>query len=101
MRQIIIGLVFFVQLFSIFSCRNKPLPNQGMIDLLKQSEKYEYNAENIYCPEAIIKFNDSILDVSSAEADLAKARYDKANALLQLGEEQKAIDIYEYLLGKT
>ena len=101
MRQIIISLVFFVQLFSFFSCRNKPLPNQGMIDLLKQSEKYEYNAENIYCPEAIIKFNDSILDVSSAEADLAKARYDKANALLQLGEEQKAIDIYEYLLGKT
>ncbi len=49
----------------------------------------------------MIRFCDSIIDASSTEVDLLKARYNKANALLQLGEEQKAIDIYEDILSKT
>jgi tetratricopeptide (TPR) repeat protein len=95
-----IRLVFFL-LFFIFSCRNKPLPNQAMINLLKTAEKFDNNPENIFCPKAVIKFSDSIIHVSSIEDELARARYNKANALLQLGEEQKAIAIYEDLLGKT
>ena len=72
-----------------------------MITLLQSALKYENTPENIYCPEAMIRFCDSILNNSSADSDLLKAKYNKANALLQLGEEQKAIDIYEELLNKT
>src|SRR5947209_392453 len=61
------------------SCRNKPLPNQEMIDLLKVSARIDHNHENIFSTEALVK---------------------KANALLQLGEEQKAIDILEGSLQK-
>jgi len=72
-----------------------------MITLLESAAKYENNPENIYCPEAMVKLCDSILNNSSTDTDLVKAKYDKANALLQLGEEQKAAEIYEYLLNKT
>lgn len=88
-------------IFIFFSCKHRPLPNEEMIDLLKAAEKYENNPQNIYCPEAIIRYSDSILGHSSGEAEMNKASYNKANALLQLGEEQKAIKIYEDLLNKT
>lgn len=72
-----------------------------MITLLESAAKYESNPENIYCPEAMIKLCDSILNNSFTDTDLIKAKYNKANALLQLGEEQQAADIYGYLLNKT
>ncbi len=71
-----------------------------MIDLLKASEKYDNNPNNIFCPEAVIKSCDSILHNSSDENVATEALNKKANALLQLGEEQKAIDIYQDLLNK-
>ena len=87
--------------FAFISCRHKYLPNQEMINLLQVAAKFDNNPENIYSPEAIIKFNDSILNNSSVEDDLAKALNNKALAFLQLGEEQKAINIYEKLMIKT
>jgi hypothetical protein len=72
-----------------------------MIDLLRSSEKYDNNPGNVYCPEAVIRFNDSIIDHSNAESEINKAKYNKANALLQLGQEQKAIILYDDLLKKT
>ncbi|MDP4261217.1 MAG: CRTAC1 family protein [Bacteroidota bacterium] len=77
------------------------MPNEEMILLLRSAEKYDNNPGNIYCPGAIIKFCDSIIHNSSDEAEIEKAQYNKANALLQLGEEPKAITIYEDLLNKT
>ena len=71
-----------------------------MIDLLKTAEKYDNNPNNIFCPEAMVKSCDSILDNSSDNVVLMQALNKKANALLQLGEEQKAIDIYQDLLNK-
>jgi hypothetical protein len=59
--------VFFLSLlFLIFSCKNKPLPNQEMIDLLRATDKLEDNHENIFCPEAVLKFADSLLNTSPA-----------------------------------
>jgi hypothetical protein len=91
--------VFILPLFFI-SCRHQSLPNQEMIDLLKASEKYDHNPDNIFCPEAIVKSCDSILNSSSDKNVITEALSKKANALLQLGEEQKAIDIYQDLLNK-
>ena len=101
MNRIICRALFFSLLYSFASCKQKYLPNHEMITLLQSAEKYENNPENIYCPEAMIKFCDSILDHSSPDTAIAKARYNKATALLQLGEEQKAIDAYQDLLNKT
>ena len=71
-----------------------------MIDLLKAAEKYDNNPDNVFCPEAMVKFCDSVLDNSSDKDVIMQALNKKANALLQLGEEQKAIDIYQDLLNK-
>jgi tetratricopeptide (TPR) repeat protein len=93
-------LMLFMLPFIFVSCKHKTLPNQSMIDLLKTAEKYDNNPNNIFCPEAMVKSCDSILENSSNNVVLMKAFNKKANALLQLGEEQKAIDIYQDLLNK-
>ena len=69
-----------------------------MIDLLKAKDKQFTDPNNIFCPEAIMKSCDSILQNSSDENALFQALNKKANAFLQLGEEQKAIEIYKALL---
>ncbi len=92
---------FFILAFLIVSCKHKPLPNQEMIDLLELADKHEYNQENIFSPEAILMFTDSLLNTSPGGNDLVKIKFRKANALLQLGQEQKAIDVFEDMLKKT
>ena len=90
----------FFLLIGLASCEDKPLPNQEMIDLLKVSARYEHNHENIFSPEAVIAYNDSILSKASDEDARRTALSKKANALLQSGEEQQAIDILQGLLDK-
>lgn len=99
-NKFISDLFIFMLLLLFFSCKEKPLPNQEMIDLLKASEEYENDPQNIFCPDAIIKFSDSVIKASSSHTEILKAWNDKALALLQLGEEQQAADIYEGLLKK-
>src|SRR6478736_3567114 len=93
-------LVVFMLCFFFISCRHKALPNQYMIDLLKAAEKYDDNPGNIFSPAAIVESCDSTIRTSSDENMVTEALSKKANALLQLGEEQKAIDIYRELLNK-
>ncbi len=71
-----------------------------MIDLLKTAEKNDFNQDNVFSPEAKVKYCDSIINHSSDENMIADALNKKANALLQLGEEQKAIDVFQNLLRK-
>ncbi|HTR29569.1 MAG TPA: CRTAC1 family protein [Puia sp.] len=87
-------------LLAVASCKDRPLPNQEMIDLLKAAAKFDHNRENVFSPEAMIEYCDSILNSSPGEAAKREALGRKANALLQLGEEQRAIDIYQGLLGQ-
>lgn len=93
-----LALFFMLPLFFI-CCRNKALPNQQMIDLLKTAAAYDDNADNVFAPQAIIRRCDSLINNFTDKDSIAKARYNKANALLQLGEEQKAIDIFQGLLN--
>src|SRR4051812_44336844 len=99
-RCSVILLLPLILSFSLIACRNKTLPNQDMIDLLKISKGNDYSPDNIFCPEAKVKFCDSIIENASDNNTINGALSNKANALLQLGEEQKAIDIYQDLLGK-
>ncbi|GGA82075.1 CRTAC1 family protein [Puia dinghuensis] len=92
-------LLFFV-LLGLASCKDKPLPNQEMIDLLKASAKLDHNHENVFSPEAMIEYCDSVLRKDPGEEAGRTALHRKANALLQLGEEQKAIDILQGLLDR-
>jgi len=92
-------LIFFIGL--LISCNNKPLPNREMARLLKQAEKFDYNADNIYSPKAVLERTDSILNHTRSQTEINAAKYSKALAFLQLGEEQKAIPVYEDLLDRT
>lgn len=99
-RCSVILLLPFILSFSLIACRNKTLPNQNMIDLLKISKENDYSSDNVFCPEAKVQFCDSIIENASDNNTINGALSNKANALLQLGEEQKAIDIYQDLLAK-
>jgi len=96
-RVTILLLMLFVA-----ACKGKsrPLPNQEMIDLLKESAKTDHNHENVFSPEAVIEYCDSILNTGPGEDIRIKTLDKKAEALLQLGEEQKAIEIFQGLLDK-
>jgi hypothetical protein len=88
-------------LLIFFSCKNKALPNQAMINLLQSTDKYEDNAGNKFCPEAVLRFADSVLNNPSGNIDVMNVLHQKEIALLQLGEEQKTVDILEGILQKT
>ncbi len=92
--------VIWVVLLSMFfvSCKQKAVPNGYMVDLLKSAEENDYNPDNIFSPGAIVNSCDSIINHSSDKGSISQATSRKANALLQLGKEQEAIDIYEQLL---
>ncbi|WP_046368286.1 FG-GAP-like repeat-containing protein [Flavihumibacter petaseus] len=93
-------IMFLLLAMLSFSCKHHPVPNQEMVDLLKNWEKYYDSPKNIFAARAIVKSCDSLLDASADRERIDSALNKKANALLQLGEEQKAIKIFEELLEK-
>ncbi|MHA4806843.1 FG-GAP-like repeat-containing protein [Flavitalea flava] len=102
-RMLNISVLSFFGYFLLFvSCKDSHShPNQEMIDLIEVSDRSDRHHENVFCPEAMITYSDSILN-NTSDADVRiKALGNKAGALLQTGEEQKAIDIFEDLLNKT
>lgn len=72
-----------------------------MVDLLKISKANFVSPQNIFSPESVVKYCNSVLGSSPGEEVIKQMLRKKATALLQLGEEQKAIDILESLIGKT
>src|SRR5215472_5596123 len=94
-------MLLLLPLLALAACRERTLPNQEMIDLLKESAKNDHNHENVFSPEAMVEYCDSMLKLSSGGEAERDALSRKAGALLQLGQEQKAIGILETLLEKT
>ena len=92
--------VLMLLIIACASCRQPDLPNQPMIDLLKVWERNYDNPGNIFSATATLRSCDSVIDRSD-DADMVQlALNKKANALLQLGREQQAIDIFEDMLKK-
>ncbi len=91
------GLILLFLLLFV-SCRQKPLPNQAMIDLLKIAEKNDFNRQNVFSPEATMKYCNSLLNNVPDNETRTKALSSKADALMKLGQESKAIDILLDLL---
>jgi len=97
-----IKYISIVLLFTVFySCADKKLADQDMIDLLRKAELNEDDARNVFSTDAIIRMCDSVIRSGSSPDIIAQAWTNKANALLQAGEEQKAIDIFEKVLSQT
>jgi len=90
--------LFLFLIFLFVSCKNKPQPNGEMVDLLRSIVKYEDNPENYFSPETVLKFTDSLLKASPSGSEELKLKYRKALTLLQLGEEQNAVDLLEEIL---
>ena len=98
MRHIITSFLCTLLLL-LYSCSSTN-PNKEMIDLLQAKDNYENNPENSFYPDAVLRYNDSMLKASAA-GDVMKFKYAKATALLQLGQEQKAVAVFEEMLNAT
>lgn len=92
--------IVIVILAGIVSCKQRSLPNQEMIDLLKLSAKADHNPDNVFSPEAIVEQCDSALNGAPSNDARQAALHKKGRALLQLGKEQDAIVLFEGLLQK-
>src|SRR6187399_2968017 len=88
-------------LIALASCKGKQLPNQEMIDLLKESARIDHDHDNVFSPEAMVEYCDSVVTASSDEEARNAALKKKANALMQLGQETKGIEILQALLSRT
>ena len=87
-------------LWLAISCSSRTSSNKEMISLLSTIAATENDHRNSFAPEAKLKHFDSLLKVSVLYADSATAQYGRASALLELGEEEKAIAIFEAMLQR-
>src|ERR1700743_2366458 len=81
-------------LSSFFSCHRATSSQQEMIDILQNLDKKNNSIGNVFRPGSKIAYCDSLLKLPGNKHNtniLAK----KAQLLLQAGQEQKSVDIYE------
>jgi hypothetical protein len=71
-----------------------------MIDLLKATDKYEDNHENVLCPEAFVRYADSMIVANPPGVDFFPIKRRLGNSYMELGEEQKAINVLATLLAE-
>ncbi len=83
--------------FLLASCRQKQDSNQQMVKRLQLQNQFETNAANPYSSAAVLKHEDSIINNAARGAGLFQIYIDKANTLLQLGQEQKAVALLDSL----
>lgn len=100
-KKVLLGSGILWIICFLISCKSKVVPNQQMVDLLSESERNFENPENVFSPATVVKYCDSVLGNTQDEELETKTLNRKAKALLELGEEQKAVDIYIQLLSKT
>jgi hypothetical protein len=84
-------------LFFLAACNSHTSSNQEMVSLLKKVSKDVAVAGNSFSPEAQKAHFDSMIAVTHEPYELLDLKSSLGMAYLKLGEEQKAIDIYEGL----
>ncbi|MDF2189115.1 CRTAC1 family protein [Paraflavitalea sp. CAU 1676] len=87
-------------LFQACSSHASPNPNQEMVQLLAAADKASYNNNNSFYPEARLQYFDSLLRESHNETDSSFVQYAIARTLLELGDEEKAMQISEALVRR-
>jgi len=89
-----VTLLFCLSLFFAHCGRPKD-SNQVMVERLAQQQQFESNPANLYSCLDVLKQQDSIITTSKNSIDILQVYIKKANALLQLGQEQKAVNLMD------
>lgn len=78
----------------------KPSSHQEMIKILKEEGKRNFSRLNINSPEAqLIQCDSDILNTTD-QGDINFLNYTKASLLVKVGQEEKAVSIYENLIDR-
>ena len=85
----------------LFSCRSGTGSNTEMIRLLASVAEKHTDPSNPFSEVAKLRYYDSVLKSSPPFIDSINAEFFKANALLEKGEEQLAIEGFERLISKV
>ncbi|WP_337044059.1 CRTAC1 family protein [Emticicia sp. 17c] len=94
--------VILISFSALFSCKNATEKETEMVKILKNIHKENFKKENPFCPEAELAFFDSMLAISKDDPRRHFiAEYYKANALLKVGQEVKAVNMLEKLAAKA
>lgn len=93
-RSIIVALLII--LWS--SCQRDR--HQQMLELVEQSKRKANDPRNTFATEARLIFMDSVVRAQTSEQERVRCQLAKATILLELGEEQKAIDILEPIVQR-
>jgi len=93
-------LCFLVYLL-IAGCKPKLGANEQMVAWLKEQSVFANNSANAYAPIAVLKHIDSLIKAAHLGTDVVTLNVNKSTTLLQLGEEQKAVNLMDSLLNKT
>jgi hypothetical protein len=97
-QKLIIGC-FLCMLFA--GCKPKLSSNEQMMARLKEQASFANTAANAYAPAAVLKHLDSLIKANRPGADLVTININRSTVLLQLGEEQKAVNLMDSVLNKT
>ncbi len=85
----------------LFSCRSGTGSNTEMIRLLASVAEKHTDPSNPFSEVAKLRYYDSVLKSSPPFVDSINAEFFKANALLEKGEEQLAIEGFERLISRV
>jgi tetratricopeptide (TPR) repeat protein len=99
----ILLLIFLLIVFLIIaSYTKKHAENKKKAMLYTEGLKVVYDKDNFFCPEAQLAFWDSVLALpGNDEHRFLFAKFLKANVLLNLGEENKAIELLQELVERS
>ncbi|WP_333818973.1 FG-GAP-like repeat-containing protein [Ohtaekwangia sp.] len=86
----------------LVACTRTNTCHEEMIAILASAKEEGKNPKNQYVPEVKMKYMDSLLSLPhSTPSEIAYCKYLKANILLELGREEEAIELFEYLVNNT
>ncbi|HUM65594.1 MAG TPA: CRTAC1 family protein [Chitinophagaceae bacterium] len=85
----------------LFSCRSGTGSNTEMIRLLASVAEKHTDPSNPFSEVAKLRYYDSVLRSAPPFVDSINAEFFKANALLEKGEEQLAIEGFERLISRV
>jgi len=97
LSKAIISLVI-LSLFA--SCVHENRPNKEMVSLLASISRSEYDPGNTFCPEARLHYYDSLLSRASNISDSTFFAYTLAKTMVELGNEEKAMQVSGGLLKR-
>lgn len=93
------GFLLFASIcVSMFSCKERKLRNQEMINLLREIEKRNFDPGNSFNAQARLNYFDSVYKTVTKDQEKIQIQNMILLGLLELGQEDKAVQIGEALL---